>query len=305
MVFSNKIFVDIMDLIEKVQNAVVNAGSSCGEDRLKAYEKALNLEKELNNENAVWALEQMIENFKVAKEKKLPLCDDTGIPHVLIEIGSEREIPKGFFNDIKTGIAQGLDNLPGRPMAVKGNDIERIEQSKGLYEESNMMKPVSFLIEEKDESTYGRLIGVDDDRIRISVLLEGGGPEIRAKTYRVFHKRDSNIVFNEALDWLKESLAMLGCTPSIPAIGVGRTHFEANALMIRAMAHGNLNRQSEIEKYIAEELNKTDIGPLGLGGKTTVLGSFVNIGNQRASGVRIVAARPACFVEPRIASFEF
>ena len=294
-----------MDLIEKVQNAVVSAGNSYSEDRLIAYENALKLEKELDNENAVWALEQMIENFKVAKENKLPLCDDTGIPHVLIEIGKNREIPKNFFNDINEGIAQGLDKFPGRPMAVKGNDIERIEQSQGLYNESNMMKPASFLIEQKDESTCGRIIGVDDDKIKVTVLLEGGGPEIRAKTYRVFHKRDSNIVFSEALDWLKESLAMLGCTPSIPAIGVGRTHFEANALILRAMAHGNLNNQSEIEKYITEELNKTDIGPLGLGGKTTVLGSFVNIGSQRASGVRIVATRPACFVEPRVSSFEF
>ena len=294
-----------MDLIEKVQNAVVNAGSSYSEDRLAAYEAALKMERDLNNENAVWTLEQMIENFKVARKNKLPLCDDTGIPHVLIEIGNEREIPSNFFNDINMGIAKGLDNLPGRPMAVKGNDIERIEQSKGLYEESNMMKPASFLIEQKDESTYGRLIGLDDDKIKITILLEGGGPEIRAKTYRVFHKRNSKIVFNEALDWLKESLAMLGCTPSIPSIGVGRTHFEANALMLRAMAHGNLNSQSEIERYVADELNKTNIGPLGLGGKTTVLGSFVNIGSQRASGVRIVAVRPACFVEPRVSSFEF
>ncbi|MBP5700762.1 MAG: fumarate hydratase [Methanobrevibacter sp.] len=294
-----------MTLIEKVQDAVVNAGSSYSEDRLAAYEKALKIEESLGNENAVWALEQMIENFKVAKEKKLPLCDDTGIPHVLIQVGKNREIPKGFFNDINIGIAKGLDKLPGRPMAVKGNDIERIEQSKGLYNESNMMKPASFLIEEKDESTYGRSIAVDDDKIKLTLLLEGGGPEIRAKTYRVFHKRDSNIVFGEAIDWLKESLSMLGCTPSIPAIGVGRTHYEANALMLRAMAHGNLNVQSDIEKQISEELNKTDIGPLGLGGKTTVLGSFVNIGSQRASGVRIIAARPACFVEPRVASFEF
>ncbi|MBO7444696.1 MAG: fumarate hydratase [Methanobrevibacter sp.] len=294
-----------MTLIEKVQDAVVNAGSSYSEDRLAAYEKALKVEESLGNENAVWALEQMIENFKVAKEKKLPLCDDTGIPHVLIQVGENREIPKGFFNDINIGIAKGLDKLPGRPMAVKGNDIERIEQSQGLYNESNMMKPASFLIEEKDESTYGRSISLDDDKIRVTLLLEGGGPEIRAKTYRVFHKRDSNIVFGEAIDWLKESLSMLGFTPSIPAIGVGRTHFEANSLMLRAMAHGNLNVQSDIENQISEELNKTDIGPLGLGGQTTVLGSFVNIGSQRASGVRIVAVRPACFVEPRVASFEF
>ena len=294
-----------MDLIKKVEDAVVKAGSGYSEDRLTAYENALRLEEEKGNENAVWALEQMIENFKVAKENKLPLCDDTGIPHIIIEIGHNREIPKNFFNDINVGIANGLDKLPGRPMAVKGNDIERIEQSKGLYAESNMMKPASFIIEERDESTYGRKIGIDDDKIRINVLLEGGGPEIRAKTYRVFHKRDSNIVFNEALSWLKESLSMLGCTPSIPAIGIGRSHFEANSLMLRAMVHGNLTDQSDIEKYIADELNKTNIGPLGLGGMTTVLGSFVNIGYQRASGVRIVAVRPACFVEPRVSSFEF
>ncbi|AMK14894.1 fumarate hydratase [Methanobrevibacter olleyae] len=294
-----------MDLIEKVQNAVVKAGSSYSEDRLNAYLDALKLEKELNNENAVWALEGMIENFKVACQNKLPLCDDTGIPHVLMEIGKNREIPKDFFNEINIGIAQGLDKLPGRPMAVKGNGIERINQSKGLFEEPSMVKPVSLLIEENDESSYGRSIAQDDDKIKVTVLLEGGGPEIRAKTYRIFHKRDSMRVFNEALDWLKESLSILGCTPSIPAIGIGRTHFEANALILRAMAHGNLNIQSDIEKYISDELNKTNIGPLGLGGRTTVLGSFVNIGSQRASGVRIVATRPACFVEPRVSSFEF
>ncbi|MBO7240952.1 MAG: fumarate hydratase, partial [Methanobrevibacter sp.] len=61
-----------MTLIEKVQDAVVNAGSSYSEDRLAAYEKALKIEESLGNENAVWALEKMIENFKVAKEKKLP-----------------------------------------------------------------------------------------------------------------------------------------------------------------------------------------------------------------------------------------
>ena len=75
--------------------------------------------------------------------------------------------------------------------------------------------------------------------------------------------------------------------------------------MLRAMAHGDLSNQTDIEKYIAGELNNTNIGPLGLGGKTTALGSFVNIGSQRASGVRIVAARPACLVEPRVSSFEF
>ena len=60
--------------------------------------------------------------------------------------------------------------------------------------------------------------------------------------------------------------------------------------------------QFELYEYVTERLNKTNIGPLGFGGKTTVLGSFVNIGNQRASGVRIVSVRPSCFVEPRVAT---
>lgn len=294
-----------MDLINKAQKAVIDASCGISPDRLKAYKNALKIEEEHDNPNAVWALEQMIANFDVAGKEKLPLCDDTGIPHVLVEVGEERELPSSFFNYINEGIAIGLDNLPARPMAVKGNDIERIEQSCGLFENPSAMKPVSFLFEQKDDSTYGMNLGENPDKIKLHLILQGGGPEIRAKTYRVFHKRSKEVVLGEAIDWLKESLSMLGCTPALPSIGIGRSHFEANSLMLRAMVHGNLDTLSVVEKKVTEELNKTNIGPMGLGGKTTVLGTFVNIGYQRASGVRVVATRPACFVEPRIASFEF
>ena len=74
--------------------------------------------------------------------------------------------------------------------------------------------------------------------------------------------------------------------------------------MLKSIAYGNLNYQSETENYITRKLNKTKIGPLGFGGKTTVLGSYVNIGPQRASGVRIVSIRPSCFVEPRVATLK-
>lgn len=286
-----------MDLIEKTRDAVVHAGTTFSEDRLRAYKRALEIEE--GNDNALWALEQMIANSSVAAREGFPLCDDTGIPHVLLEIGEGRELDPNFFKDIERGIAEGLSKLPGRPMAVRDNDIE---QKNGLYEESSMVRPVSFLIESDDGSTYSG--AVDDDEINVHVLLQGGGPEIRARTYRVYHKRSRDIVFGQAISWLEDSLQMLGCTPSIPAIGIGRSHFEATSLMLRAMVHGSLDKQSDIEKYVTSELNKTNIGPLGLGGKTTVLGSFVNIGPQRASGVRIVAVRPSCFVEPRVASFK-
>ncbi|MCL2116376.1 MAG: fumarate hydratase [Methanobrevibacter sp.] len=279
-----------MILSKKIENAIIDGSTSYPEDRIAAFKKFLANEEE---ENAIWALELMIKNAEIANKNKLPLCDDTGIPHVLIELAKDKNLSSEFFEEIKRGIANGFKNLPGRPMAVKGNDLERVEQSQGLYIKGEMVIPPSFLVD-----------SYDGDKTKIHLLFLGGGPEIRAKTYRIFHQKSYKHVLNIAIDRLKESLPFLGCTPSIPAIGIGRTHFEANELILKAMVHGNLNIQSDIENYLVDELNKTNIGPMGLGGKTTVIGSFIKIGPQRASGVRIVATRPCCFVEPRVATVE-
>ncbi len=278
-----------MDIIDKVSDSIIKASTNLSVDKENALKLAIENE---TNENALWALEQILENYKVAQKTKFPLCDDTGIPHVVIELGSNREITSDLISQINEGIYQGLNKLPARPMAVKGNPIEKIEQSKGLFDDPGLMKPASFLIDNAD----------NPDALNIHFLLQGGGPEIRAKTYRVYHKRSFEIVINEAIGWLNDSLKLLGCTPSIPAIGIGRTHYEASSLMLKAMVYGNLDNMSNEERYITQKLNETQIGPLGFGGDTTVLGAFLKIGNQRASGVRIVSVRPSCFVEPRKAT---
>jgi fumarate hydratase subunit alpha len=289
---------DYMDIIEDVSNTIIEASTNLSKDKYNALKKAISIE---DNENALWTLNQILKNYKVANKVKFPLCDDTGIPHVIIEIGENREITGNLIAQINEGIKEGLNNLPARPMAVKGNDIGRIEQSKGLYDNPGQMKAASFLIDSfSDDSTYKR--DISPDTLNIHFVLEGGGPEIRAKTYRVYHKRSVVNVMDTAIGWLEESLKMLGCTPSVPAIGIGRTHYEAASLLLKSIVYGNLDFQNELEEYVTERLNKTNIGPLGFGGKTTVLGSFVNIGNQRASGVRIVSVRPSCFVEPRVAT---
>jgi fumarate hydratase subunit alpha len=236
-------------------------------------------------------LELLIENAKIANKNKFPLCDDTGIPHVLVEIGENISLPANFFEDIKLGIEKGLTELPARPMAVRGNGIERIEQSKGLYSDPGKLIPPSFILDKTEVNG-----------VNIHVLMLGGGPEIRASTYRVFHKRDNRKVFNEVKTWMRSEVKMLGCTPCIPAVGIGRTHFEASSLMLKAMAHGNLNEQSPIEEEITESINSSKVGALGIGGSVTALGSFVKIGPQRASGVRILSMRPCCCVEPRRSS---
>ena len=289
-----------MDILDEISNTIIKASTTLSSDKYNALRKAIDME---DNENAKWALTQILENYHVAEKARFPLCDDTGIPHVIIEIGQDREISGELLNQIHEGIALGLNNLPARPMAVKGDFVERIEQSEGLYEKPGMLHPANILIDNaNDDSSYKR--DISSDTLNIHFLLEGGGPEIRAKTYRVYHQRSFENVIDTACGWLEESLRMLGCTPSIPSIGIGRTHFEATSLLLKSVAYGSLDNQSEHEQHISDRLNQSGIGPLGLGGKTTVLGTYLNIGNQRASGVRIVSVRPSCFVEPRVATLK-
>jgi len=277
-----------MVLVDLIKNAVIEASTTFRNDQLDAYKRAIEAE---TNDNAKWVLELLLENARIASTGKVPLCDDTGIPHILVEVGNNTQLPNGFFQHIEYGIAEGLRELPARPMAVKGNSIERIEQSKGLYCSPEKLLAPSFIVDTMEE-----------DGVNIHLLMLGGGPEIRANTYKVFHKRDHRKVFNEVLTWLRSEITMLGCTPCIPSIGIGRTHFEASSLMLKAMACGDLNIQSEIEKALTRSMNSSNSGALGIGGSVTALGSFINVGPQRASGVRIVCTRPCCCVEPRRSS---
>ena len=282
-----------MNLVEEVKIALIKASTTFREDQFKAYQGALEVE---TNPRARWVLDLLIENARTARKNMKSLCDDTGIPHVLIEMGNETILPENFIGDVKKGIKAGLIELPGRPMAVKGDDLERIEQSKGLYSDPGEVIPPSFIFDELKD---------DPDKIRIHILMLGGGPEIRASTYRVFHRRDQQEIFNEVSNWMKLELPNLGCTPCIPAVGIGRTHMEASILMLKAMAYGNLEIQTELEKNLTQTINSFGVGALNMGGKVTALGSFINIGPQRASGVRILSIRPCCCVEPRVASFDY
>jgi len=282
-----------MNLVDKVKEAVIEASTTFREDQIYAYQKALENE---TNHHAYWILELLIKNAQIAHKKRVPLCDDTGIPHILIEVGKEASLPVNFLGLIKKGVEKGLKDLPGRPMAVKGDEIERIEQKTGLDNDPGKVVPPSFIIDEIAPE-------VNPEEVKIHIIMLGGGPEIRAKTYRVFHKRNHEKVFAEVVNYMTLKLPKLGCTPCIPAVGIGRTHFEATTLMLKSMIYGNLKEQSEIEDKITQSINNSNIGALGIGGSVTALGSLVKIGPQRSSGVRILCMRPCCCVEPRLSSF--
>jgi len=71
------------------------------------------------------------------------------------------------------------------------------------------------------------------------------------------------------------------------------------------MKDGDLLEQSDLEQYITDEVNKSNVGPLGVGGSTTALGTFIKVGPQRASGVRVVSLRVGCCFDPRKATYQW
>lgn len=277
-------------IVDKVCDALVRAGSTFLSDKKVAYEKAVAAE---TNEQARWTLKTILKNAQIAEQNASPLCDDTGIPHLVLEVGPNVAVTGNMIESIKVGIRRGLRKLPGRPMAIKGDDYHRIDQSLGMYEDPAALDAAPILIR-----------NIEDDVIRLHVLMFGGGPAIRGKTYRVFHKHSVQTVLDEIVSWATEGTAMLGCTPCTLAVGVGRSHYEATSMMLQALVDGSYDKQSEMEQDITRRVNEAGIGPLGLGGQTTVLATFMKVGPQRASGVRIVCMRPCCCFEPRIASVE-
>lgn len=275
-------------IVELVKNTLVAAGSTFRDDKKEAYRTAI--EKE-TNQNAKWVLKTILDNAETAEKNHSPLCDDTGIPHLVLEVGEDQAVTGRMLDAIRQGVAEGLKSLPGRPMGIMGNDSQRIDQSGGLNPASEGVEPAPILLRRCGENV-----------LRLNILMFGGGPAIRAKTYRVFHKHNTQVVLDEIVKWSTEAVAQLGCSPCTLAVGIGRSHYEAAALMLQAQVDGRYYVQSEMEKEITRRVNEADIGPLGLHGKTSVLATFMKVGPQRASGVRIVSVRPTCCFEPRIAS---
>ncbi len=278
------------EIVALVRDTLVEAGSTFRQDKKEAYKRAIEAE---TDDKSRWVLETILANAQAAEQNHSPLCDDTGIPHLVLEIGEDAAVTGKMLDAIKEGVQEGLHRLPGRPMGIMGDDSRRIDQSGGLNPDPAGVESAPILIRRCKENI-----------LRLHILMFGGGPAIRAKTYRVFHKHNTQVVLDEIVNWSKEAVSQLGCSPCTLAVGIGRSHFEAASMMLQAQVDGCYDVQSEMEQEITRRINEADIGPLGLHGKTSVIATFMKVGPQRASGVRIVCMRPCCCFEPRIATVE-
>ena len=277
------------EIINKIKNTLIEASTVFPEEKKNLYRVAISKE---DNINSKWVLDSILENAIAAEANKYPLCDDTGIPHVILDIGKNVNFKMDIVKFIKIGIKEGLRALPGRPMGIKGNDLQRLDQSGGLDDDSGNVEsaPIYFRVNE------------NPNELKAHILMLGGGPAIRGMTYRVFHRHSIDVIINAIVERAVDSMKMLGCTPAILAVGIGRSQYEATCMMMEAMVDGNYGVQSEIENKITQKINESNIGSLGLHGTVTCLNTFLKVGPQRASGVRIVAIRPCCCFEPRKAS---
>lgn len=280
--------IELSALRQASTDALIKASTRFNQDQRSAYERAIQRETE---PNARWILEMILDNAMAAEKNGLPLCDDTGIPHVLVEVGRLAQIDAHIcevLEAVNTGIAQGLRALPGRPMAVKGDELERIAQARGLFKDPGMVVGAPI-----------RVKAIEGRQVRLHLLMLGGGPELRSRTYRIFHHHDASHVCQEIASWAIEMAGLLGCTPCVPAAGIGRTHYEATCLMLDAMTYKTFGNENEFERSITTAINSSSIGPLGIGRGITALNTFVEVGPQRASGARIVCLRLGCCFDPR------
>ena len=126
-----------------VRDTLTEAGSTFRPDRKEAFERAITAER---NEKARWVLEQILANAETAGANRSPLCDDTGIPHLLLEVGEDCAVTGRMLDAIREGVAEGLRKLPGRPMGIMGDDGGRIDQSGGLDPDPGGVEPAPILL---------------------------------------------------------------------------------------------------------------------------------------------------------------
>ena len=209
-------------------------------------------ESELGKE----VLDELIQNAEYAKENQVACCQDTGITVVHMEIGQEVFWEGMYLNDaINEGVRQG-------------------------YEEGYLRKSVvgDPLIRENTGDNTPAVIRTDivkGDKVKIVVMPKGAGSENMSRLKMLTPADGSEGVKNFVL----ETIRLAGgkaCPPLIVGIGIGGTMDHATWISKKALQRplGEANKAEHLEKLeleLLEEINKTGIGPLGLGGTVTAL----------------------------------
>jgi fumarate hydratase class I len=255
-----------VDLTEYFVELVRRAATMLPADMEQSLQTAQ--EREDAGSAAEGALKTILENVKIARENATPICQDTGTPifEVSYPVGvSTRRI----VGQIEAAVADATDRSYLRPNAVDS------VSGKNSGNNSGVDFPTVHFHE------------WDEDAIRVELLLKGGGCENVSAQYklpdaRLGAGRDLDGVRRVVLDAVHEAQGK-GCAPGVLGVAIGgdrgSSYIKSKQQLLRPLDDANENEElAALEQSIYEEGNELGIGPMGFGGKTTLLG--VKIGAQ-------------------------
>ena len=225
-------------------------------------------------------LDQLCQNLQIAGEDSIPICQDTGMAVVFLEVGQEVHFEGGVLED-----------------AV--NEAIRRGYTEGCLRKSVVSDP---LIRENTKDNTPGVIHysiIPGDRVKITVAPKGFGSENMSRIFMLKPADGEEGVKNAVLTAVKEA-GPNACPPMVVGVGIGGT-FEKCALLAKQALTRPLDQRSEIpwvramEEELLERINRSGIGPGGLGGTTTALGVNINTYPTHIAGLP-VAVNICCHV---------
>ena len=269
--------VDVSIVTRNIKEMCIQANHFLSEDMDIAMKNAVETEEAPLGKQI---LTQLQENLKIAGEDMIPICQDTGMAVVFIEVGQEVHFEGGSLTDaINEGVRQGYVEGYLRKSVV-GDPIIR-ENTK-----DNTPAVIHYNI-------------VPGDKVKIKVAPKGFGSENMSRVFMLKPADGIEGVKNAILTAVQDA-GPNACPPMVVGVGVGGT-FEKCALMAKKALlrttgeHSEIEWVSNLEKEVLQELNQTGIGPGGLGGTTTVLAVPVNTYPTHIAGLP-VAVNICCHV---------
>ena len=273
--------IDSSEITKNIKEMCIEANHFLAPDMERVFKKAKENEE---SKLGCQILEQLDENLKIAAEDMIPICQDTGMAVVFIEIGQDVHIEGENLEDaINEGVRQGYVDGYLRKSVVSDPIIR--ENTK-----DNTPAVIHYSI-------------VPGENIKITVAPKGFGSENMSKVFMLKPADGIEGVKDAVLTAVKEA-GPNACPPMVVGVGIGGT-FEKCALMAKEAltrevgSHSDIPYVKELEEELLERINKIGIGPGGLGGSTTALAVNVNTYPTHIAGLP-VAVNICCHVNRHV-----
>lgn len=273
--------VSTSDITKKIKEMCIEANHYLSKDMDEALKKAVDTEKATLGKKI---LNQLQENLEIADKEMIPICQDTGMAVVFLEIGQDVHFEGATLEDaINEGVRQGYTEGYLRKSVV-GDPIIR-ENTK-----DNTPAVIHYEI-------------VPGDKVKITLAPKGFGSENMSRVFMLKPADGIEGVKNAILTAVKDA-GPNACPPMVVGVGIGGT-FEKSAILAKKALTRDVNKHSEIpyvkelEEEMLEKINHLGIGPGGLGGTTTALAVNINTYPTHIAGLP-VAINICCHVNRHV-----